>query len=482
MVIVLVFLPVIGWTKGIVTYGQYAFALTNSAILQYDRTSQSLVQKIGFFGKPLGIDSSSALLLLTTRGVFKANALTGQFTDIFPLYEYPQAMFCYKNSLDLLTQNELMVFDIVQKMKVKFSIFLEPAKRIPAFAAHEGRLFLAKQEGGLEIFEESKRQLKMLPFPPQVTKIAAAGTVLYGAGKKEVFCYDWKKGKVLKRMPVSEPIVDIAQAGNFLVASTNGMLFVIDSQKWQVVKKEAAGGWCRLAIENNQLYASAGNRVRVFTLPGLEKIQEQSFPETVQEVLFEAQTGTIAALSDGRLYFGGGTAREQPVVIPEPPTVAPVVSADSLFAIQVGAFGSKTSADNLGSTLNKKGIAYYIVEDKGVFKVRIGYFNSKQEAQIASGGLNDYKPWIARDKAIDTIKSPVGFDLNKDGSPEWVMNSEDRVVIFSLEKNIYKKAWESPADKKLKVTGVEDGRIAVETPEGTKGAILWSGKNWELRF
>jgi hypothetical protein len=235
-------------------------------------------------------------------------------------------------------------------------------------------------------------------------------------------------------------------------------------------------------IENNQLFASQGNRVQVFNLPGLAMLREERFPEPVNECAIEPQTKKLFVASENRLYWEGGGVEYQPVMIPPPPIAVRSQPADSVFSIQVGAFGSKTNADNLGNELNKKGLAYYIVEESGVFKVRIGYFSSKNEALDASTGLKDHQPWVMSDRITETVKPTTGMDLNHDGTIEWVVNPDERVIIFSRTGSVYKKVWESPADKKLKVGNMEDGQIQVETQEGVSGTISWSGKYWQLRF
>ncbi len=81
-------------------------------------------------------------------------------------------------------------------------------------------------------------------------------------------------------------------------------------------------------------------------------------------------------------------ARAAPAIAPalavsKPARAAPVANTGSGFAIQVGAFGSEVTAEQLAGELDKRGYRAYVAsEGEGArFKVRVGPIASRGEAE-----------------------------------------------------------------------------------------------------
>jgi len=72
------------------------------------------------------------------------------------------------------------------------------------------------------------------------------------------------------------------------------------------------------------------------------------------------------------------------------------------IAVQVGAFATRKEADALAKKLSGRGYAVYVMnpmDDKKVYRVRVGNYSTADEAQRVSARLTQQeklKPWITR--------------------------------------------------------------------------------------
>jgi cell division septation protein DedD len=77
------------------------------------------------------------------------------------------------------------------------------------------------------------------------------------------------------------------------------------------------------------------------------------------------------------------------VVVAPPSDNENTSSGPHKFFIQADAFTNKASAEQLVSDLqNKTRREWFIVFEDNLYKVRLGYFESKDEAKYAEGALN----------------------------------------------------------------------------------------------
>ena len=98
-----------------------------------------------------------------------------------------------------------------------------------------------------------------------------------------------------------------------------------------------------------------------------------------------------------------------PAAAPPKPTPAPAAVATTApataggpIAVQVGAFATRKEADALAKKLSGRGYAVYVMnpmDDKKVYRVRVGNYSTADEAQRVSARLTQQeklKPWITR--------------------------------------------------------------------------------------
>ncbi len=98
-----------------------------------------------------------------------------------------------------------------------------------------------------------------------------------------------------------------------------------------------------------------------------------------------------------------------PAAAPPKPTPAPAAVATAApataggpIAVQVGAFATRKEADALAKKLSGRGYAVYVMnpmDDKKVYRVRVGNYSTADEAQRVSARLTQQeklKPWITR--------------------------------------------------------------------------------------
>jgi cell division septation protein DedD len=89
---------------------------------------------------------------------------------------------------------------------------------------------------------------------------------------------------------------------------------------------------------------------------------------------------------------------------PPPPPVKPPAAAAGTgsFAIQVGAFKDKATADSVVSRLKGKGFQAFVMpaeNDDGLFLVRVGSYTARADAERVEAKLRDqekFKPYIVK--------------------------------------------------------------------------------------
>ena len=96
-------------------------------------------------------------------------------------------------------------------------------------------------------------------------------------------------------------------------------------------------------------------------------------------------------------------APEPPVEPPAPVATAAVSSepAGSGFVVQVAAIRARGEADAIARRLSAKGYPAFVTtpaSDPRVFRVRVGKYDSRREAESVAGRLQEeqFKPWITR--------------------------------------------------------------------------------------
>lgn len=92
---------------------------------------------------------------------------------------------------------------------------------------------------------------------------------------------------------------------------------------------------------------------------------------------------------------------------PPPPKEVPATSSAEAaregFSIQIAAVGERSDADTLAKGLSLKGYSAYVLAPAtgapAVFRVRVGKFNSRREAESVAAKLEKeehFRPWITR--------------------------------------------------------------------------------------
>jgi DedD protein len=82
----------------------------------------------------------------------------------------------------------------------------------------------------------------------------------------------------------------------------------------------------------------------------------------------------------------------------EPAPPLKTAAADASWVVQIDAFRNKATADDLVKQLKAKGYAAFSVNSATLFKVRVGPFSDKGEADKVAGRLvkDGYKPLVTR--------------------------------------------------------------------------------------
>jgi cell division septation protein DedD len=109
--------------------------------------------------------------------------------------------------------------------------------------------------------------------------------------------------------------------------------------------------------------------------------------------------GTLAPARPRTVPMAPATPRPTPRATPVAATPRPAAAPGGAFAIQVGAFKDRASADSVVTQLKGKGFAAYVVtpEGEGLFNVRVGGFAERAEAEKVQARLRDnekFKPFI----------------------------------------------------------------------------------------
>lgn len=444
------------------------FLLTQKSIVRYDLEKNSLEEKVKFFGEPKQLLSNGEIYLLTDQAIFKLDLETGKFIDISPLnkYSYAMALDTKRQRLYLLTANDITVYDVKTKLSPLYSIATPPKEAYPIIDRETGTLFLIRRDyPWLGFLKSGSRRLKRLKFPKGTKKAIIYNQKILGITGSTLFVYNPDKGKVITNINLDQSLRDIAQSQGYLVAAGRYTLFLIDPNNYKVLKRVQRTGVERISISGNSLLSIEGRRVVVFKLPDFKIIGKRIFGKEITE---------------SRVYKDKILALSGDEIVSEDIKIEKERLPDSLYALQVGAFTEKDNLRALEDELKKRGIGYYTVYEMGMHKLRVGYFESKEEAKLFSYLLDPYPSWALYDKVHKIEKPKKGLDFDKDGNFEFVVNPEGkRVIIFSLKDRIYKRVWESDPNRSYRVIKIEESGILVEM-EGKKYTIKWEKGQFKI--
>jgi DedD protein len=123
-----------------------------------------------------------------------------------------------------------------------------------------------------------------------------------------------------------------------------------------------------------------------------------------------SQPPKVAAASPAAAPPGtGGTAPKREPAQKTAPSTPPVAKpaegprpAPGTFAVQVGAFKDKATADSVGARLKAKGFMAYVLPPggaDGLFVVRVGSYTARTDAELVEARLRDqekFKPYIIK--------------------------------------------------------------------------------------
>ena len=112
-----------------------------------------------------------------------------------------------------------------------------------------------------------------------------------------------------------------------------------------------------------------------------------------------AAPSATAAMAGGRPPAPEG--KPSPAVSPSPEPSTDAASTERGYVVQVAALNARADADVVAKRLSEKGYAAYVVSPAGgtatVFRVRIGSFKSRREAEAMASKLEkeeQFKPWV----------------------------------------------------------------------------------------
>lgn len=120
-----------------------------------------------------------------------------------------------------------------------------------------------------------------------------------------------------------------------------------------------------------------------------------------------------------------------------------VNSNEDKFFIQAGAFKNINYAERLVSNLKQSGQNWFIENENGLYKVRLGFFDSKKMADSKKESLNNITCFVAGKKDKEIEKTIMIADNKKDLSntfdtPPIVSTETDFIIqagAFRIEKN-----------------------------------------------
>ena len=97
-------------------------------------------------------------------------------------------------------------------------------------------------------------------------------------------------------------------------------------------------------------------------------------------------TSTLAATPPGSPGAAPPIDSTRPTP-PRPAAAAPAPPARTVYRVQIAAVGTRKSADEAGKKARALGLTVVTVQDKGLYKVRIGEYRTREAAQTAATSL-----------------------------------------------------------------------------------------------
>ena len=111
-------------------------------------------------------------------------------------------------------------------------------------------------------------------------------------------------------------------------------------------------------------------------------------------------------------------------------------TTDTLYRVQVGAFSSKSNADNMVASVEKAGFDTYLVQVDGLYKVQVGAFANKDNAENQKQALVD--------KGFDAFITTV--------TGEAVSSSTVLKSITEIALEVISGDWGNGTERKEKLT------------------------------
>lgn len=466
------------------------YVFTKSHLYVFDLEKNLVVNKIGLPAQIQKIFLSEDTLWLAGKSLYYFTQ--GKFKKTVNLpYSYKDIVK-RKDQIFVLGTNKITVLpdkDVI-KLKsppVKFEVgfdriwvlykngitvyrcsTLEEEHQIPlsnpidfALTPYGMRLYVAETDT-IKVFDTQQfTHLTDIPVQSQaiLLRFTPAGNKLYCLTPTELYVIKRVTNKVQKKLKIEQgKFISISRDGSYGILAENSKVVFFDAGL-DVIKKE-------VFLESTFMTTSPkDSRVYFITADKLIVISSDEF-QPVAEI--ELKKGKEFIIKPKESY------KKVPVPVAEQP------SDTTFFTLQVGSSQNFGAATRLVELLSSVYYPAYISKSDGWYRVRVGLFQTKGDAEIIKKKLETLISetiWVARTSVTPAQIPNVRLrDVNQDGYTEEAVQVEGKkIIIFNIRNAIYAQVYSTLKEEETYTGQSEfkdidgDGFLEIITPTVGEG-------------
>ncbi len=386
------------------------------------------IAKLPLFGIPNSIIMGQRPYVLTSKALFAIDATKEGISNVFRLdISYTKAVIGAKERLYLLGGKELTV---IQGSGTKMSILYTyglPVSCSDMFYLPSGHLFFIPSSGLTAFtYNPNNKATKNIKLAWKPKYPLLAGSVLFDKDTAGIRFFHTSTGSASFLNLGAEVCNLLIWRGRILV-STSSELLLIDPVNSSIINRLSIPAIRKFYAVDNEDFATVltGNNLITVGLPDL--IPRDTFNASC--------AGANAAYPFlGKPLFVCGDKLALPGISQKTQHYM-VYSLNSLktqaYSLQVGAFSDISSFGALMEMLARQGLPYYMAVEGDLTKFRIGFFKTREDADLVRSYLEDYGAWVVTESSTHPLTHSL-HDINRDGRPDGALARGDSVLILTL--------------------------------------------------
>ncbi len=285
------------------------------------------------------------------------------------------------------------------------------------------RLYCAHLDTFLVYDARSLRFLYSIVLDDNINKIelTGAGNKIYCVCGKKIFVIDRIMKRIKRVLKFSQKVIDfrLSDEGIIGIALTPSYVYFIDAGFDKIIKKLNLSEILSfdMSPKGTRCYFVRPDTLVEIRLPDF-KISKKLYLPGVKGVCVKKYESVSSQIE---------VAKE---------------AGEKFYVLQVVSTHSLSRARELKNLLLKAGYPAFISQSEGWYRVRIGLFTTKEDAEALCNGvemLTGERPWVALAEVPRDIVPDVNTpDITGDGAPEFCVRANNtEIIIFTIRDKVF---------------------------------------------